>query len=315
MKFYTNELSLEKQFNSIEEFTKALSKIMKARGLIKSFGYTLNCSRSISNQPVIEGQSFHQVLQKLSKSQKLAVLTWTSKDGPFWEEERNHCEDDYIECNDDIITGTSIAEASTDIKQDNPASLVSFENSSWPTPNVVTQWHDDEKISEILVPNYDDLSKLEKLTSELEAPLRSWSDLENECRRRFHEILISEDAFSPIKATPFSKYVSERVIFLLSILEKLSKCNDENGDRNEEGHEIYQNFFTGDKALFSDSSDGEKEKFKKELTFSDPKNPSESLFCPLHAKIKSPQIRIHFNSISSNERTCITYVGPKITKN
>ena len=54
---------------------------------------------------------------------------------------------------------------------------------------------------------------------------------------------------------------AERIRVLLGILDRFRTCFDGEGNRTAEGHEIYQNYFTGKNALFTDSSDDEKIEF------------------------------------------------------
>jgi len=131
----------------------------------------------------------------------------------------------------------------------------------------------------------------------------------------------SEDAFAPLKGHPFVHGAAHRLIALFQILNRFKACHDDQGKRTKEGHELYQNFFTGKKggggkgALFKDSSDGEKSDFKAEMTFTHPHRPGQQLFCPWHGSTQTPQLRIHFSwPVKSDEPVYIVYVGPKITK-
>ncbi len=108
---------------------------------------------------------------------------------------------------------------------------------------------------------------------------------------------------------------------VLEILNRFKVCFDEKGQRTAEGNTIYQDFFTGKKeggghgAMFSDSSDSEKNEFGKELTFNHPGAPTQTLFCPWHGKVQTPQLRVHFSDpIRANEPLYVVYVGPKLTK-
>ncbi|MBN1960904.1 MAG: hypothetical protein JW841_08150, partial [Deltaproteobacteria bacterium] len=84
---------------------------------------------------------------------------------------------------------------------------------------------------------------------------------------------------------------------------------------------IYQDFFTGKKggggrgALFSDSSDEEKNEFKNALTFNHPQKPHVKIFCPWHGKVQTPKYRIHFSwPVRVNEPLYVVYIGEKLTK-
>jgi len=69
------------------------------------------------------------------------------------------------------------------------------------------------------------------------------------------------------------------------------------------------------KAWFSDSSDAEKNEFRTELTFKHPEIDGETLFCTMHDKVKTPQIRIHFSwPVRADAPLYVVYVGQNITK-
>ena len=75
-------------------------------------------------------------------------------------------------------------------------------------------------------------------------------------------------------------------------------------------------YFRRDKALFSDSSDSEKNDagFRNAMTFKDPDG--QELICFWHGKVRRPiQFRIHFSyPIQSHTPLYIAYIGPKLTK-
>ncbi len=66
-----------------------------------------------------------------------------------------------------------------------------------------------------------------------------------------------------------------RGVSRLNVINRLKQSFDTDGSLTKEGNEIYQLYFTGEKAWFSDSSDTEKQKFKEDLTFVHPGRPRE----------------------------------------
>ena len=78
---------------------------------------------------------------------------------------------------------------------------------------------------------------------------------------------------------------------------------------------VEQYFFRRGKALFSDSSDSEKNdaNFRTAMTFKDPEG--RELICFWHGKIKTPQYRIHFSyPLKKGAPLYIAYIGEKLTK-
>ena len=94
-----------------------------------------------------------------------------------------------------------------------------------------------------------------------------------------------------------------------------ARAFDATGARTTEGQRIYQDYFTGDNALFSDSSDDEKHRFREALTFPHPNERGNSLFCTWHGKVRHLTLRLHFSwPIESGEPVYVVYAGPKLTR-
>ena len=89
--------------------------------------------------------------------------------------------------------------------------------------------------------------------------------------------------------------MGERFLALLDILDRMARAFDATGARTPEGQGLYQAYFTGDNALFSDSSDKEKRRFGEALTFPHPGAPGSSLSCPWHGKVRHMTLRLHFS--------------------
>ena len=142
-----------------------------------------------------------------------------------------------------------------------------------------------------------------------------WETLDERVRHEFMRLTFLQNAFEPLEGHPFVPSAAERVRVLLHTLNEFKGCFDRDGRRNAEGHRLYENHFKGDKHWFSDSSRAEKDDFRKEMTFPNPDQPGQTLFCPWHGKVKIQQIRIHFSwPVRSDTPLYIAYVGPKITR-
>jgi len=116
-----------------------------------------------------------------------------------------------------------------------------------------------------------------------------------------------------LQPQPFVSGACTRIVVLLKVLDEYAQCFDKAGKRTNKGDEIHDIYFKGDKACFSDSSSDEKVKFKNELSFTLPNGSKE--LCPLHGKVKTPQLRIHFAwPEQKGANINIVYIGPKITK-
>lgn len=153
----------------------------------------------------------------------------------------------------------------------------------------------------------------------MESPISSWNSLRKTSSARFAKLTFSGDCFKPLTRIPFKGSVAEDVLKLLNILNQLALEIDENGQRTAKGERIHDQYFKRKNALFSDSSNSEKNDFRSKLNFRHPENPHKQLFCPYHGKVsalkKELTIRLHFSwPIQPEKPIYVVYIGPKLTK-
>ena len=311
-----NDCSIHGQFHDVTAFRSATGRVMAIRAVASRFGKQLYCHRNVVNAQVTPDLTMPQAVKALSKDQCRALMQWLTRYGPFWEDARQHSGDDWLECKGDIVTDTAVGEAAYCRFQGIDRALVSMNPSSWLTSPLSVEWHENSHTRSVDVCNYWDVDTLEAALKETPVILESWRDLEQAARRRCPGLTFSPDSFGPLDGHPFGRGAAERLLLRLNILHDLTNCFDEHGRRTSEGHWIVQNYFTGDKAPFSDSSNTEKAEFEEKLTFPHPTQAGEYLFATWHGKVKTPQLRIHFAPwpMRANEPLYIVYVGPKITK-
>ena len=322
VEFLINDLSLHGQFDGVESFRDALKRVMEIRRLVLRTGHTLHCHRSFAHVAVTPALTMPQAIQALTIDERRAVLSWLTQQGPFWEDVRNHLPDDWFEWNGRIVTDTAVGEAAWCCRNGIERRLISMSPSNWLfSPVQVDHVSDDGARTQIDVWNHWTQVDIETVLRTLTAPVRSWAQLETSVTARFTNLTFAIDAFEPLQGHPFFSSAAHRIISQLDILSRFTSCFDMAGQRTPEGHQIYQDFFTGKKgaggrgALFSDSSDDEKKEFENKMTFKTPGDLTGKLFCPWHGKIQTPQMRVHFSMpIRFNVPTYIVYIGPKITK-
>lgn len=290
-------------------------RLMAMRQLAQQFGRPLYCHRNVANGRVTTNLLMPQALREFTQNEVRALLGWLHRQGPFWEEARVHEADQYLECNGEIVTDTAVGEAGYNRIHGIDQRLVSLSPSDWEHSPIVVRWVPDDVDDETVeIPNYFAPEEFEAALEAAPAPIRSWNDLDEMSRARFANLTFSAEAFNALIGYPFAEGAASRLLILLKTLDQLKTCFDENGQRTAEGHRIYQDQFTGDKARFSDSSDDEKRMFENDLTFPHPGKEGDFLFCPMHGKEKSNQLRIHFSSpITATDPLFIVYVGRKIT--
>jgi hypothetical protein len=227
-----------------------------------------------------------------------------------------------LECNGDVVTDTAVGEAAWCKLLGIERELVSLVPSSWQFTPVSVEWLSDVDIKKtVVLENHYDEKDLKLVLERVPLLPQSWPQLESVMTSRCTNLTFSANAFSHLQGCPFSPAGAERLRVILEKLDHFKTCFDENGQRSAEGNKLYQDFFTGLKqgggrgAIFTDSSDREKESFRKEMTFQHPEDTNKTLFCTWHGKVQTPQLRVHFSyPVRADEPIYVVYVGPKITK-
>ena len=319
MELFANDLSFHKQFHDIAAFRDALSRLMAMRHAARRFEREVYCHRALLHASPMPDMSMQQAIAHLAvESERRAVLAWLTRAGPFWDDLRQHDAEDWLECKGEIVTDTAVGEAGFRTLHGVDCGLVSVLPSDWNYTPVELIWRresdglDDQSTA---LKNWWNPETLEHGLRDKARPIRSWDDLREASTNRFERLAFAEDCFTPLKGLPFAKSAADRFLVLLDILDRLKRAFDETGVRTAEGQHIYQNYFTGAEAPFSDSSTQEKRDFRQELTFAHPDDPGISLFCPWHGKVNRMTLRLHFSwPIRADKPTYVVYAGPKLTK-
>jgi len=311
-----NDLSLHGQYAELEAFRDAMRRIMRIRAIARRHMRALYCHRGFVNRQVTPQMAMPGAVKALPREEKRALMSWLTQGGPFWDDEREHDGGDWYECAGEIVTDTGVGEAAHCVLHGIDRGLVSLDPSDFT--------HDPVSVERVLgegdrvpvdVRNYWEPAAVEASLSAAPRALASWAALSELAFARFEHLRFAQNAFEPLGAQPFKQGVAERILARLEVLQQLKQCFDANGERTGEGHALYQQHFTGDKAWFSDESDANKADFAAELTFPNPDSPGETLFCSWHGKVKTPQYRIHFSwPVTAASSLYVVYVGPKITK-
>lgn len=316
MDFFLNELSLHNQFSSFEEFLPALQKTLKCKDVIDKYGFRLYCERTITNRPVYKSKSFAvAILSSKEPNFKRKIRIWLERTGPFWDTPPRHNPDDYFEYEQEPLEEyASVAEAAFYIAtQQGQREMVSFSPSNFEKTPLLVRWHKTDLPQEIPIPNYWQYDTLQPHLQELQSPPSSWTEMIRRVQANCSNLIFLDTVTATLKGEAFSTPIMERVMFQLKILNKLARCFNDRGQRTQSGHDIIQTYFTGNRAIFSDESNTNKDRFEKELTFTKPDG--KEIFCPYHGKTRHRVFRLHFSwPIRHNESVYIAYIGPKITK-
>lgn len=316
MDFLANDLSLSGQFHNLALFVAAVARMMELRQEIRRYGSALYCHRKMAYARVTPDMVMQQAIQHLQSEQRRALMQWLTQNGPYWEDAQLHAPDDWLEANGDIVTDSAVGEAAFCRIHGLSRELVSFWPSQWNFNPVQASWvRDGRETVNVDIPNHWEAASVRLCLETNPERAHSWAELGAQIRRACTRLTFADNAFLPLEGHPFAPGAAGRIRVLLWTLNKFKGCFDDQGNRNAEGHQLYADHFTGARAWFSDSSDGEKNAFREKLTFPHPHRQGEFLFCSWHGKVKTPQIRIHFSwPIRSDEPLYVVYVGPKLTK-
>ena len=318
MDLFANDLSIHRQFHDVPTFRTAIAGLMEMRNVARRFGRDVYCNSGLLNSQPIPDLPMRQAVQQLLANERRALLGWLTRGGPFWDELRQHGFDDWLECRGELVTDSAVGEAAYRTLHGVHCGLASVTPSEWDYSPVEVRWcRDDEGFADksATLMNWRDAAALEERLQDAAPPIRSWVDLQSVSAMRFRSLTFAGNCFDPLAGVPFTKSAADRILVLLEILDRSARAFDADGNRTPEGNQLYQDHFTGDRALFSDSSDPEKRDFRNELTFPHPASPGNSLFCTWHGKERRLTLRLHFSwPIRSGEPVYVVYAGPKLTK-
>jgi hypothetical protein len=316
MDFFVNELSLHSQFHSLSPFLDALKEVLRCREMVGRFKHPLYCLRSIADQKVISDTRLKEaVRQARDTNLTRIVMVWLDQHGRFWEEDlRRHSCDELFECLGQVVTDCSLGEATFRTAQNQATAILSFRESMFCTTPLQITWHySDNMRDEFELPNFWEQGPLEAYLITNEQAPQSWTELLAQSQTRFTNLSFLDTLADALRGEPFNITIAERVIRLINILDQLKASFDEQGALTARGHQLLQDFFHGDRALFSDESDTNKRRFQRDLTFR--KADGDEIFCPYHGKISFRYYRIHHSwPVTADKPLYIAYIGPKITK-
>ncbi len=319
MDWYINDLSLSGQFDDSRSFRAELESLLRMRHREPILRDSLYCSRTLYTRQVTTNNSLLQaVLETKDKLFIKQALNWLTNSGPFWENQQQSNKDDYFEYQTYDVTDQGLGEAARRIVAGIIAGVFSFQGSSFAfgqTPLMVRQGLPEAPIDTVKI---DNCWTIEQLVEALRAVkiYNSWQDVHSEISLCFTNLIFSDNVIAPLLSTPFSRQVAKRIFKLLNALNCLVVETNQNGKLSTSGKELYNNHFVGQKAWFTDESKTNKANFKQEMTFFDPEDTNKKIFCTWHGKIKTPQIRIHFEwpPPKGQNNIKVVYIGPKITK-
>jgi len=318
MEWILNDLSLNNQFSDVDDFVERMTSFLKAKSDNKILEKQLSCSTEIGNIEIFRGVTFSQVVMTMApRNVRSQILSWASKNGPFWSDERTDNQDDYFEYESIDVTDQGLGECSRRACNDECVNSYSFEGKFSKSPLTVQHGLEEDPLGLYDINNIWGMADLEASAEDAIPQPTCWAEAIDRLKGRFSCLLLSDlvyEQMAPVPV-PYSEGNFEGLVERFRILEKYFLGRTDPDVLDKSISELLNTFFKGKKAWFSDSTDDECRRFKNELTFKDLFDGKSKQF-PFHGKIKTPQLRIHFEWPIPPERELIqvVYIGPKLTK-
>jgi hypothetical protein len=318
VEFLLNEKSLHGQFASIEQFRQSLKVLMAIREEVRKGGRQIFCHRQILNVCVFGKVGMQEAVGGLLEAERRAWLQWITRQGPHWDDNRQHSGDDWWEVCGEICTDTAVGESAFCTARGERRDLVSVSPSDWLVdPLNVTRVMAAGEHVPVDVRNHWTVKQISQALNETRAPIKSWRALESHVRRAYPNLLIADNAFEGLDGLSFSPPVAEQLRRQLEVLDEIKQTLHADGTTDKRFHEIHETVFRGDNAWFSDESDTRKQKYARQFTFPHPQRLGETLFCTWHGKPNCPRnflpIRFHFSwPVRFDTPLYVVYVGVKI---
>jgi hypothetical protein len=312
MDFYLNELSLHNQFTSFETFSESLENILSIRSLLKKHNKVLFCYTILLDFNVYANANLRQVINNFDRDKKLLILSWLTKDGPFWEENRHHLPDEYYEYIDDVVTDKSLAEVAFNISNNHQSSTISFSPSNFEFTPLIVKWcRSDNPIHYLNIINYWQKNEVENYLQNSDSEIDSWASLITKIKRDFPTLILLDSFSEGLQGEPFNFSIAKQAYNLISILEDIKSSLNNDDSPSAKTNEMIENYFKrGKNSLFTDCSESELNNpvLRNKVTFG-------GRIYSMHGKIRHRFFRLHFSwPILKSQPTTLAYLGQKLTK-
>lgn len=322
MRWYVNDASLQGQYADAQSFEILIRGIIRLRSALEVMRLRFFTSHTFRDRLVSPTRRVREVVQSSSDADfRRAVLSWLDRNGPFVEGDRLHEGDDYFEYSGLDVTDTGLGEATRRKKANEDAASFSFVGGAIPfdlTPLLVDHGLCDDRLGCYEVDNCWTLEQLEASGIGYERPASSWKELVESARRRFPRLIIPDNIYQDqrLSREPFNAAIRDRALVLLSRLDLYMSDRTAAGAEGEIARSVINNFFTGERALFTGESPSNIRDFAQELTFPDPLNADQAILAHWHGKISHRFFRMHFEwpVPAGRGQLKVLYLGPKLTK-
>jgi len=312
---FLNERSLEGQFISAHLFMANLQLVMKCQRDVRAKGFPMYVRSRLVGNPATSESTFSGILYSSGDRDLIAqVRIWLMKDGPFWDHNKQHGENEWFECLEELVTDSSLAEAAWQQEQGTVATVFSFTGSRFTISPLKVTWRERlDGETEHSIPNFWDSESLLAFIATLRQPAGSWEELIDYAESQFSNLTIGASILDKLASRPFVSSIASRTLELLRVLDELNGCVVR-GDAPAETA-ILTKYFAGSRPWFSGESQSRRnnEDVKSGMTFRDPRT-GKDLHCPWHGKISHQYFRLHFEwpKVDRTSKLLVVYLGPHL---
>lgn len=322
MRWYLNDLSLQGQFNVVQDFEDLIRAILASRARITSLRSNLWTTKTLRERLVSPTLSVRDAIQRSKDIDfRRAVLGWLDKNGPFTEDDRFAEADDYFEYEMIDVTESGLGEAARRARVRQPVATFSFAGGAVRfdfTPLYVDHGLDEDRLGRYAIENFWSIGQLIASAYGASRLPTSWKELVEAARERFPRLVLPDSLYEDdrVAREPFDAAIRDRALSLLGLLDSYMSDRLPNGAEGPLAQQVIKDYFVGDRALFSGESVTNQREFRKELTFADSSTPGGTIFAHWHGKISHRFFRVHFEWPVPTGATVlkVTYLGPKITR-
>ncbi len=319
MRWYLNDASLQSQFVDLSHFERTLRELLQARSQVPAIQQNLRSTRSLQEALAGPGVSVRQALQRCrDRELRLATFYWLDRTGPFVDDDRMEDEDDYFEFSNADVTDTGLGEAARRTKAGENCAAYSFEGGAIDhalNPLEVDHGLPEERLGRYSVRNHWSPDRLVRDALDSGPQVTTWQALVETARTSFPHLEVADLHENRMLARePFEASLRDRAMVLMGILEKYMIGRSVDGSEGPGSRDIIDEYFTGERALFSSESASNKREFRHDMTFID--QDQREVFAPWHGKISRRAFRLHFEwpLAAESRKLSVLYLGPKITK-
>ena len=316
MRAFVNELALAEACAAAHPPHAPLEALIETRWRHPVLVKGLYCASGMPNTEIRPGVRLAQVGRQLPRDKRELLFQWVSKNGPFIEDDRQAADDDLFLFDGEDVTDLGLGEAARRTLAErlsaalspiqNPASRFAAD------PLWVVHGLEEEPIGHVPVANFRETNALADALRAARPELATWPELLAEARGRFDRLHIGSYCDGILAPHPYSSPGGRRILDLLGVLQRLMTEMGDDGRLSEDGEELRNRFFVGERSWFSDESKTRK-RSPETFTFPDPDGDG-TLVCFWHGKVSTRAFRIHFEWPVSPpvQRLRVVYIGPHL---